>query len=216
MRTSHWIVIAAVVVGAGAGFLGARKLRHDRLNPPTATPVRQVTAPTEAQELEAIKDALIIDYQPPPSPPQSARPRDRWLAPPLYVFGRVARHRLQVTGAVSDPALAEPEDPEASSAKGPRPEDAIRLAMRHKRAIFEHCFDVELRKQAVFSGFVVLSVSVSTRGEVTHARVIEGDRREKAVGACIAWQLRRMKLPALAYDAELIVPIRLEAKQPVS
>ncbi len=105
---------------------------------------------------------------------------------------------MQVKGSVVDSEQAVPED-------------ALRLAMRHKRAMFENCFERELRKQAVFNGFVVISLSISTEGRVSHTRVVEGDPRAAAVGACIAEHLRSLKLPGVAYEADLILPIRLEA-----
>lgn len=98
--------------------------------------------------------------------------------------------------------------------EGPKPEDAIRLALRRKQRMFEHCFEMELRKQAPFSGNLLVELSVSVEGLVTRAVVTEGNQRESAVGACIAAQMRTIKLPALAYEADLIIPIRLEAKPP--
>lgn len=94
------------------------------------------------------------------------------------------------------------------------PEDAIRLALRGKRASFERCYELELKKQAAFSGFVVVAVSVSAEGKVLEAKVQEGNRRDAVVGACIAGALRTMQLPQLTSDADLLIPIRLEAKEP--
>ncbi len=94
------------------------------------------------------------------------------------------------------------------------PEDAIRMALRLKRSQFEYCYQRELKKQAAFSGFLVVAVSVTAEGTVTDARVQEGNPRDAAVGGCIVAQLRTMKLPLLTSDADLIIPIRLEAKDP--
>ena len=97
---------------------------------------------------------------------------------------------------------------------GVDPEDAIRMALRQKRAAFEHCYEAELKKQAAFSGFLVIAVSVSSDGKVTDARIQEGSRRDAAVGACIVAQLRKLVLPALTSEADLLIPIRLQAKEP--
>lgn len=94
------------------------------------------------------------------------------------------------------------------------PEDAFRLALRYKRAALEHCYEQELKKQAAFDGFLVVSVSLSADGKVTDAHIEEGSRRDAQVGACILAQLRQLQLPPLTEEAELIVPIRLEAKEP--
>ena len=94
------------------------------------------------------------------------------------------------------------------------PEDAIRMALRLKRGQFEYCYQRELKKQAAFSGFVVVAINVSIDGVVTSARVQEGNPRDAAVGGCIAAQLKTMRLPLLTSEAELILPIRLEAKDP--
>lgn len=94
------------------------------------------------------------------------------------------------------------------------PEDAIRMVLRRKRAAFEHCYEQELKKQASFDGFVVVSMSLSADGRVTDVRVEEASRRDAVVGACIVAQLRQLKLPALTEEADLLIPIRLEAKKP--
>jgi hypothetical protein len=94
------------------------------------------------------------------------------------------------------------------------PEDAIRMGLRSKRASFEHCYEQELKKQAAFSGFIVVAVSLSASGRVTEAYVQEGNRRDAAVGACIVAALRTMKLPRLTSEADLLIPIRLQAREP--
>lgn len=149
----------------------------------------------EAQETAADPSISEVSLEAPQTKPVTKKVA-RWVAPELSVVGRGG----------------EP----AELKRAPRPDDAVRLALRHKRALFEHCFEMELRKQAVFSGFVVVSLGVSSEGQVTHARVLEGNRRESAVGSCIAGVLRTLKLPPLAYEAELILPIRLKAEVPVS
>jgi|GEM_PF-2229202 len=95
-----------------------------------------------------------------------------------------------------------------------KPEDAIRMALRSKRASFEHCYEQELKKQASFSGFIVVALSLSATGRVTDAHVQEGNRRDAVVGACIVGQLRTMKLPPLTSEADLLIPIRLQAREP--
>lgn len=217
--TTQWIVVGAVALGAGAGFFGSLKARQDRPSSPqpVTTPTRSVAPPGEDRELEAIKNRLKIEYQPPADrQPQSSRPRERWLAPTLYVTGRIeqATPPQLVTGGVID---AEEAGPEVEGSSEPKPEDAVRLALRHKRALLEHCYNMELRKQASFDAFMVISLSVSAAGRVTHVKVLEADHRSSAVGACIAGEVRKLKLPVVAYDADLILPIRLEAKDlPVS
>ena len=94
------------------------------------------------------------------------------------------------------------------------PEDAIRMALRGKRAAFEHCYETELKKQASFSGFIVIALSLAANGKVTDARVHEGNRRDAVVGACIVAALRTLQLPALTSEADLLIPIRLQAKEP--
>jgi hypothetical protein len=231
MRTTQWIVLGAVLVGGAAGFVADRVVRHDRPNAPSPSATRAVAPMSDAEELESIKKALIIEYTPPPPPP------------PLYDNPQAARrtsHRVHGRSAARTRPMAAPkaapktaavktEKPEKqvafvrpapiyisgnAEADAPKPEDAVRLALRSKRLVFEHCYELELRKQAIFSGFVVLSMSVSASGAVTHTRVVEGSKREAAVGSCIASKLRTLKLPDLAYDADLILPIRLDAKVP--
>ena len=102
----------------------------------------------------------------------------------------------------------------ARASNGVEPEDAIRMALRGKRASFEHCYQTELKKQASFSGFIVVALSLSASGQVTDARVQEGNRRDAVVGACIVAQLRTLKLPALTSEADLLIPIRLQAREP--
>ncbi len=94
------------------------------------------------------------------------------------------------------------------------PEDAIRMVLRRKKAAFEHCYELELRKQAAFDGFVMVSLSLSADGSVSNVRIEEASRRDAAVGACIVAQLRQLKLPPLTEEADLLIPIRLEAKKP--
>lgn len=94
------------------------------------------------------------------------------------------------------------------------PEDAIRLALRGKRASFERCYENELKKQAAFSGYFLVAVSVSAKGQVLEAKVQEANRRDAIVGACIVAAMRTIRLPLLTSDADLLIPIRLEAKEP--
>lgn len=120
--------------------------------------------------------------------------REKWKAHALVVHGR----RVHTLASAVTPAA---------------PEDALRMALRRKRMVFEHCYEMELKKQAAFNGFVVLSVSVTVDGRITDAHVEEGSRRDAAVGACIAAQLRQLKLPPVSEEADLLVPIRLEARK---
>ena len=123
---------------------------------------------------------------------------------------------VEVAQVVKKPRRIRPVAPIAASAVSSEvePEDAIRIALRSKRASFEHCYEQELKKQASFSGFIVVAVSVSASGHVTEARVQEGNRRDAVVGACIVAQLRTMKLPPLTSEADLLIPIRLQAREP--
>jgi hypothetical protein len=72
---------------------------------------------------------------------------------------------------------------------------------------------MELKKQAAFDGFVVVSLSVAQSGKVLEAGVEEGNRRDSRVGACIVAQLKTMRLPAFEEDVELQIPIRLQARE---
>ncbi len=110
-------------------------------------------------------------------------------------------------------AVARPVAPVPTST-AVEPQDAIRIALRSKRASFEHCYEQELKKQASFSGFIVVALSLSAAGKVTEARVQEGSRRDAVVGACIVAQLRTLKLPPLTSEADLLIPIRLQAREP--
>lgn len=105
------------------------------------------------------------------------------------------------------PAVAKPELSLVA------PEDAVRQALRRKRPMLEHCYEQELKKQASFDGFVVVSLSLTAGGKVTDAHVEEGKRRDAQVGACIVAQLKALRLPPLTEDAELLIPIRLQAQQ---
>ncbi len=123
------------------------------------------------------------------------------------------RSRSSRRPKIETPAAGEeeaaPSDPSLVA-----PEDAFRMALRRKRSALEHCYEQELKKQAAFDGFVVVSVSLSAAGRVTEAHVEEGTRRDAQVGACIVAQLRQLQLPPLTEDVDLIIPIRLEARKP--
>ena len=167
--------------------------------------------------------------------PPASRPMP-WLAPPERTLARASVRteplRIHEFAAMEDVIEAEfiPAEPPAArkvarvarpevvaAPAGPvpvEPEDAVRMALRLKRSQFEYCYQRELKKQAAFSGFVVVSLSVTSEGTVTDAHVQEGNSRDAAVGGCIVAQLRTLKLPQLTSDADLIIPIRLEAKDP--
>lgn len=147
------------------------------------------------------------------------------------VFGAAPLGELEAwePWVVEAPAVEPDDEPEPTVTRRPRfkraapkgepstliaPEDAIRMVLRRKRAAFEHCYEQELKKQASFNGFVVVSLSVSSDGAVTDVRVEEASRRDAVVGACIVAQLRQLKLPPLTEEADLLIPIRLEAKKP--
>ena len=70
------------------------------------------------------------------------------------------------------------------------------------------------RLQSAFDGFVVVALSVSADGRISGVRLEEASKRDAAVGACIVGQLRQIKLPPLTEEADLMIPIRLEAKKP--
>ena len=59
-----------------------------------------------------------------------------------------------------------------------------------------------------------VALSLSASGTVIEARVQEGNRRDAVVGACIVAQLRTLKLPQLTSEADLLIPIRLQAREP--
>ncbi len=167
-------------------------------------PKAQVAAP-EPTQVAAAPDAQAAAFKaklldkPEPQLPVGSPPG---ITPPPAV--RKQRAVLAVAPAVV-PVATNPEV---------EPEDAIRMALRSKRASFEHCYEQELKKQAAFSGFIVVALSLSASGKVTEARVHEGNRRDAVVGACIVAALRTMKLPRLTSEADLLIPIRLHAKEP--
>lgn len=92
------------------------------------------------------------------------------------------------------------------------PEDAIRMALRRKRAGLERCYNDELKKQAAFDGFIVVGLSLSADGRVTEAHLDQATRRDAQVGTCIVGLLRQLQLPPLSEEVDLIIPIRLEAR----
>lgn len=94
-----------------------------------------------------------------------------------------------------------------------QPEVAMRYALRMAKVSLETCYERELRKQDSFSGFVVVALSVSADGSVTDGRVEEGNARDRRVGSCIVARLMQVKLPPLTDDADLVIPIRLEANE---
>ncbi len=117
--------------------------------------------------------------------------------------------------SVSVPSPVRPVEPvERQRPLEVDPADAMRMALRGKRASFEHCYEQELKKQASFNGFIVVALSLSANGTVTDARVQEGNLRDAVVGACIVAQLRTLKLPMLTSEADLLIPIRLQASEP--
>ena len=136
-----------------------------------------------------------------PSPVEVAEPEWHEVEPPGPKVV-TQRRRFKVPAPV-----AEPETSRVA------PEDAVRLALRRKRPMLEHCYEQELKKQASFDGFVVVSLSLTAAGEVTDAHVEEGTRRDAQVGTCIVAQLKALQLPPLTEEAELLIPIRLQAQQ---
>ena len=150
---------------------------------------------------------LVVSRRTAAPPPQVSAPEEESAGPerteeapaePKRVTKRHRRHRAVEVQPVS-PLIA--------------PEDAIRTALRRKRTSLERCYEQELKKQATFDGFVVVSMSLSAAGKVTEAHVEEGTRRDARVGACIVAQLRLLRLPPLTEDADLLIPIRLQAQQ---
>ncbi len=140
-----------------------------------------------------------------PQPPEP-EPKPDWglefdadAEPPPTPMRRLRRPRV-VAAPVQESGLLEPAD-------------AVRIALRSKRGEFERCYDQELKKQAAFDGFVLVSLDVARDGSVLGASVAEGSRRDAHVGACIVATLRRLKLPALTEDAELQIPIRLQSHE---
>lgn len=199
MRTLRNVAVAALLVVAGAAFFEAGRCASD---------LRTRAGAIARAHTYAWRD---LRRPPPPRPVVDVAPgaleaeeeeelAEVFVAPPAK---RVKRVRAAVAVVPEAPAKREVE-----------PEDAVRLALRGKRASFERCYELELKKQAAFSGFVVISLSVSADGRVLDSHVEEGNRRDTIVGACIAAAVRTLKLPALTSDADLLIPIRLEAKEP--
>ena len=192
------IATAVLAIAAAACFLaaatsaielrertGATARHHQWQAPSLHSPIAEPVADVAPAMLEAEPDDLLID---------------QLLGPAIKK---------------SRPAAPLPTEPVvARASNGVEPEDAIRMALRGKRASFEHCYQTELKKQASFSGFIVVALSLSASGQVTDARVQEGNRRDAVVGACIVAQLRTLKLPALTSEADLLIPIRLQAREP--
>ena len=151
-------------------------------------------------------------------PPERSLPRSVSREVPAQTQkideGVVEAEWIPVGPAVRRRSLTPAAAPISSARPAIEPEDAVRAALRSKRAQFEYCYQRELKKQAAFSGFVVVALSVSAQGRVTNAHVQEGNPRDALVGGCIAAQLRTLKLPVLSCDADLLIPIRLEAKDP--
>ena len=206
MRLSNGLVLCAATITAITCFFAVRgelgrldatatrlELEANRLRMPA---MRIVIA--DPDDLEPIKNALQVSYlAPKPVPAPAPVPMAIKLSP------------------VQD-LIIEDEAPLADGKPQIAAEDAIRMALRQKRAMFEYCFDQELKKQAIFNGYLVIKLSVAVDGRITAARIEEGNRRDRAVGDCIVSQLRTVKLPALAAEADLLLPIRLRASLPVS
>jgi hypothetical protein len=112
-----------------------------------------------------------------------------------------------------------PEELPSASAKLPalapvllEPDEAVRIAIRDAKPLLARCYEMELKKRALFNGFLVVNISVTAAGRITQATVDETTAKEAQVAACIAAKLKRLKLPHLTADAEVSVPIKLEAR----
>lgn len=149
-------------------------------------------------------------------------PREVVTVPPLVVErGEMEFEALELTPPEPEPTPPPPrrvhkvarrvEAPEPSLFADPA--DEVRKALKLKKGALERCYEMELKKQAAFDGFVVVSLSVAQSGKVLEAGVEEGNRRDSRVGACIVAQLKTMRLPAFEEDVELQIPIRLQARE---
>lgn len=198
MRATKPILLSVLAITAGASFLAAARSAAELQTParswkaslPPARVPDRVSAVAPVILEEELLEEEIIEAQLESAPEAAPGPRKvRKIRPAPAVVPAIAGLEVE-------------------------PEDAIRMALRSKRASFEHCYEKELKKQASFSGFIVVALSLSASGKVTEARVQEGNRRDAVVGACIVAQLRTMKLPPLTSEADLLIPIRLQAREP--
>ena len=212
MRAIKPILLSVLTVTAAACFLAAVRSASDLQERTSATArIYQWQAPLPPMRVAE----QIIDLEPATLEEEQATAADvAALAAALSApqapdapapVPVVKKPRPLVAAPPSTPTVARNEV---------EPEDAIRMGLRSKRASFEHCYETELKKQAAFSGFILVALSLSASGKVTEARVQEGNRRDAVVGACIVAALRTMKLPALTSEAELLIPIRLQAREP--
>lgn len=178
-----------VFLGVCAALVATEPPTFDPRARPSPAPWRAEAdvAPPPSVEVEAIVPELL--------PPENE-------APPTGPIKK--RHRAKRAATV-----VQKNEPD-----GVAPEDAIRMELRRRKHSFEQCYEQELKKQASFDGFVVVALSLAVNGSVTDARVEEGTQRDRQVGRCIAAQLRRLQLPPLDEETELLIPIRLQAKRP--
>jgi hypothetical protein len=102
----------------------------------------------------------------------------------------------------------------SEAAPATEPDAAMRMALRQNRSLLERCYENELKKRATFNGYLVVSLTLSEDGRVVRATIEQAGGSSAEVGACITARLKSLKLPKLTSDAELILPIRLEAKEP--
>jgi hypothetical protein len=229
MRAIKWILFGLLTIMAGVCFVAAAQSGHalrQRTNamarayqwqaPLPPTRVAEQVIDLEPATLEE-EEAEAAATTPAPRPPRAvADPDDAYASILRTLMGPppapspapapiVKKARLHVSPAPAAATVARNEV---------EPEDAIRIGLRSKRASFEHCYEQELKKQAAFSGFILVALSLSSSGRVTDARVQEGNRRDAVVGACIVAAIRTMKLPALTSEADLLIPIRLQAREP--
>lgn len=212
MRAIKPILLAILTVCAIACFVAAANTAADLEQSTSATArIFQWQAPLPPMRVAE----QVIDLEPATLEEEEAAAADS-AALAAALGAHEAPEVLPVVAPVKKvhrAAAPAPSSPAVASNQV-EPEDAIRMGLRSKRASFEHCYETELKKQASFSGFILVALSLSASGKVTEAHVQEGNRRDAVVGACIVAALRSMKLPALTSEADLLIPIRLQAREP--
>lgn len=211
MRALKLIVVGALFV---AGFLlvqgyaqQASLMAGEGGKPAVAiapSPARQLSPekPVPAAPLEVVAEAPP-DVEPVPElePEPEPQPAVSMVTPS---HRRAKSHRRAPKAlALIVPAPVEPDE-------------ALRAALRQHHTALERCYDRELRTRATFEGTMLISISVTADGRVVRASVEEAGPREAAVGACMVARIRELKLPRLSSDADVTLPIQLQAVEPRS
>jgi hypothetical protein len=219
MRISDEIVFGAAAVAAfGCAFAGwerlqvlddrARQLEAERAELSRPKEIPQAVDESVKNVPEETAPIPVREALPPPPPAH------RHAQPPAERGPRRPPLPVAVRGKVLDAVEETPVAAAPRLREDVKTQDEMRRALRRKQGLLELCFNEELKKQAAFNGFVLLKVSIGADGAVKKAQVEEGNRRDRAVGACIASHLKQVRLPAQTEEADLLLPILLEAKSP--